>query len=111
MELYISVVCSYNMLKRDRRYEYIKTMFNDGKIQSFNDIFGFIPKTVVATDIGKKVDRFSELMKRIEGFTLKDLFLIGTLCDLTESQMLKLAEKEYLLQKKSIGKQKENHKV
>ena len=86
-------------------------MLNDGKIQSFNDIFGFIPKTIVATDIGKKVDRFNKLMMHVDRFTLKDLFLIGTLCDLDESQMLRLVEKEYFLQKKHIDRQKENHRA
>ncbi len=44
---------------RDPRYDLIRSMINDGKIVSFNDIFKFIPKTIVAKDLGKKVDRFT----------------------------------------------------
>jgi hypothetical protein len=99
------------MIKRDRRYELIKTMFNDGKIQTLNDIFEFVPKTIVATDLGKKVDRFTALINKVEKFTVEDLFRIGKLCDLEESQMFRLALKDYSIQKKNIEKQRENHKT
>ena len=92
------------MGNRDPRYDLIKPMFIGGKIKSFNDIFKFIPKTVVATDLGKKVDRFTELMNRIEGFTLEELFMMAKFCDLDESQMLKLAENEYKISKSKITK-------
>ena|SRR5258708_21628512 len=94
------------MGQRDPRYDLIKPMIGDGKINSFNDIFKFIPKTVVAKDLGKKVDRFTELMNRIEKFTLRDLFIIAKFCEMSESQMLKLAENEYLKSKSKIIKSK-----
>lgn len=90
------------MGNRDPRYDLIKPMIIGGKIKSFNDIFKFIPKTVVATDLGKKVDRFTELMNRIEGFTLEELFMIAKFCELDEAQMLKLAETEYRIGKSRI---------
>jgi len=92
------------MGNRDPRYSLIKPMIIGGKIVSFNDIFKFIPKTVVATDLGKKVDRFTELMHRVEGFTLEELFMIAKFCDLDESEMLKLAENEYTISKSKIIK-------
>ena len=92
------------MKMRDDRYDLIRPMLNDGKILSFNDIFKFIPKTVVATDLGKKVDRFSELMKRVEKFTLEELFTIGRFCSLDEMQILILAKDEYLKNKSKILK-------
>ncbi len=99
------------MIKRDRRYELIRTMFNDGKIQTLNDIFEFIPKTVVATDLGKKVDRFTALISKVEKFTVEDLFRIGKLCDLEETQMFQLVLKDYYIQKKNIERQREDHKA
>jgi hypothetical protein len=98
------------MIKHDRRYELIKTMFNAGKIKTLNDIFGFVPKTVVANDIGKKVDRFTALINKVERFTLEDLFQIAKLCDLEESQILQLVMKDYSMQKKMIDKT-EDYKV
>jgi hypothetical protein len=79
-------------------------MFNDGKIKTLNDIFEFVPKTVVANDLGKKVDRFTALINKVERFTLEDLFRIAKLCDLEESQILQLVMKDYSMQKKMIDK-------
>jgi hypothetical protein len=83
------------MSNRDPRYELVKPMVEAGKIEVFTDIFKFIPKTKVATDLGKKVDRFNELMNNVENFNLKDLFLIAKFCELEEEQMLELVMKQY----------------
>lgn len=83
------------MTNRDSRYELVKPMVEAGKIEVFTDIFKFIPKTKVATDLGKKVDRFNELMNNVEDFNLKDLFLIAKFCDLEEERMLQLVLKQY----------------
>lgn len=82
------------MAQLDRRYALIKPMLNEGKIQSFADIFTWIPKTVVAKDMGKKVDRFTALLNRVEDFTIKDLLVIGSRCNLTRSEMLRLIDTE-----------------
>lgn len=81
---------------KDHRYEFISTMMKDGKIKEFNDIFKFIPKTVVAKDLGKKVDRFTELMDNVGGFTLQEVFELADLCDLTKAQMYQLMEAAYI---------------
>lgn len=92
------------MLTRDDRYNLIKPMIDNGDIVTFNDIFKYIPKTIVAKDLGKKVDRFSELMKKVEGFTLGELYTIGKFCRISESQITQLAEKQYLKNKSNITK-------
>lgn len=87
------------MGQRDHRYKVIKPMLEKGEIHSFTDIFLFIPKSVVAADLGKRLSRFSFLMNRVEKFTLEEVFLIGNFCDLSASEMLKLVEVEYLKNK------------
>ncbi len=94
------------MSSRDHRYELIKPMLNAGNIESFNDIFKFIPKTVVANDLGKKVDRFTTLMNRVEKFTLDELFTIARHCFIEESAILKLAHNEYLKKRKKVARSK-----
>ena len=84
------------MTSRDPRYSLVKPMVDAGKIEVFTDIFKFIPKTKVATDLGKKVDRFNELMNNVEDFNLKDLFLIAKFCEMTERDILELVLKQYL---------------
>jgi hypothetical protein len=94
------------MANRDPRYDLIKPMLVDGKVISFKDIFKYIPKTIVANDLGKKVDRFTELMNRVDQFTLEELFMIAKFCDIDEEQMLKLVLSEYLKNKSKIIMQK-----
>jgi len=94
------------MGNRDHRYDLIKPMFIGGKIKTFSDIFKFIPKTVVATDLGKKVDRFTDLMNRVEGFTLEELFMVAKFCELEETEMLLLVENQYKMSKSKIRKLK-----
>jgi len=87
------------MRPRDPRYEIIKPMLNEGKIQSFPDIFKFIKKSVVAADLGKRGPRFTELINRVEDFTVKELLIIARLCSLTEAEMFKLVEMELVKRK------------
>jgi hypothetical protein len=90
------------MIKRDSRYNVIKAMIADGNIVTFNDIFEYIPKTIVATDLGKKVDRFNKLMKKVDGFTLEEIYRIGSFCGLSERQIYELVEAEYFKGKSKI---------
>jgi hypothetical protein len=94
------------MANRDPRYDLIKPMLVEGKIISFKDIFKYIPKTIVANDLGKKVDRFTELMNRVDQFTLEELFMIAKFCGLDDEQMLKLVMSEYIKIKSKIIKRK-----
>lgn len=96
------------MIKRDSRYNLIKAMISDGKIVTFNDIFEYIPKTIIATDLGKKVDRFNKLMNKVEGFTLEEIYRIGSFCDLSERQMYELVEAEYFKSKSKIKRTKKS---
>jgi hypothetical protein len=84
------------MGNRDSRYDLIKPMLSEGKIVSFTDIFKYIPKTIVANDLGKKVDRFTVMMNQVEKFTLEELFRIAAFCRLTRDQMFGLMLKEYV---------------
>jgi hypothetical protein len=92
------------MEDKDSRYYLIKPMITEGRIVSFNDIFKFIPKTIVARDIGKKVDRFTELMHKVEKFTYEETFLIARLCEIDRSQIIKLVQEEYAKNKNNIFK-------
>jgi hypothetical protein len=92
------------MEDKDSRYYLIKPMITEGRIISFNDIFKFIPKTIVARDIGKKVDRFTELMHKVEKFTLEELFLIAKFCEIDKGQIIQLIQEEYAKNKNNILK-------
>ncbi len=90
------------MIKRDDRYDTIKPMVDSGAIVSFNQCFKYIPKTIVAKDLGKKVDRFNTLMNKVEEFTLEDLFIIASFFKITEDQILDLIMYDYRKGKSGI---------
>jgi hypothetical protein len=77
-------------------------MIESGKILSFNDIFKYIPKTVVAKDLGKKVDRFNTLMSRVEEFMLSDLFIIAGFFEIDEDDIIRLIMIDYKRNKEDI---------
>lgn len=83
------------MGNRDPRYDLIKSMLSEGNIVFFTDIFKYIPKTVVANDLGKKVDRFTVMMNHVEKFTLEEVFRLAAMCKLTDEQMYTLMHNEY----------------
>ena len=87
------------MSSRDRRYSVVKLFYDQGKIQTFKDIFEFIPKSVVAKDLGKKVDRFTVLINKVEKFKVEELFRIGRFCSLDEDAIMNLVLKEHQIQK------------
>lgn len=87
-------------MNKDPRYALIRPLYNAGRIKYFGDIFLYIPKTRVALDMGKKVSRFSQLIKRVGDFTLSEIMMIGGFCGLSEPEIFKLVEAEYIKQKK-----------
>ena len=89
------------MEHRDHRYPTIKPMLDQGRIKSFTDIFLYVPKSVLAADIGKNLKRFNDLMLHLEGFTLKDLIIIGNLCGLTRLEMFHLIDAEFVLREQA----------
>jgi len=89
------------MGKDDPRYLLIKPMLDDGKIQTFTDIFDYIKKSVVAKDIGKKVERFTELMNDVDDFRVGELRMMAKLFHLTLDEMLRLIARE--VEKKRAG--------
>ena len=70
-------------------------MLDQGRIKSFTDIFLYLPKSVLAADLGKNLKRFNELLLHVEGFTIKDLVIISNLCGLTRMEIFRLIDEEF----------------
>lgn len=77
---------------RDARYKLVRLRFNEGKITKFSDIIDLVPKSIIADDLGKKKERFSQLIGHPEEFTVKELLLIGRFCALTLPEMFQTIE-------------------
>ena len=87
------------MVSRDIRYKLIKPMLNDGDIQKFTDIFRVVPIQIVARDLGKRGDRFKELVDGLVNFKLKDLLIMANICTLSTTEMFLLVENELVHRK------------
>ena len=85
---------------KDKRYELIAPMISAGRIHHFRDLFHFIPKTIVAHDLGINNVRFSRLMHNVEGFVLTDLLRLSTLMEIEPVIMLGLILDQYAADKK-----------
>jgi len=79
---------------RDPRYDLIKPMLSQGRIESFTDIFKYIKKTVVANDLGKKVDRFTIMMEQPKKFSVEDVYEMAELFSIDVRQMFELLDNE-----------------
>ena len=82
-------------MTRDERYHSIKPLFERNKIQTFKDIFTVVPKSIVASDLGKENDRFMQMTDHLGDFTIQEIVLIGNFCSLTLSDMFTLIGKEF----------------
>ncbi|HEY4112225.1 hypothetical protein [Puia sp.] len=70
---------------KNKGYKHIKTMFNDGAINIFSDIFDHVPETTVAEDIGKRKAKI-DLAK----LTYTQVDRIAKLCELTKADIFQL---------------------
>lgn len=91
-------------MEKDERYRAVKRLIEKGDITEFNEMFTYIPKTVVARDLGAAPARFSEKMNLIEKFTLQDMFSIAKLLEVESIDILRLADNQYTEQKKNKKK-------
>ncbi|HEY4286519.1 MAG TPA: hypothetical protein VGN00_05420 [Puia sp.] len=83
------------MSKRDERYGIVLSLYKDGKITTLTDVFKYIPKTIVAKDLGKRVNDLNKRMDKPDLFEMGDIYLIGRLCGLTEIEIYGLYQDHY----------------
>ncbi|HTI89824.1 MAG TPA: hypothetical protein VL727_04505 [Puia sp.] len=83
------------MSTRDKRYDNIASLYKDGKVTTLTDIFKTVPKTVISIDIGKRVVDFNKRLNKPDLFEIGEIYLIGRLCGLTESEIYDLYEDHY----------------
>jgi len=88
-------------LPKDFRYDLIAPMISAGRIKHFRDVFNYIPKTVVAHDLGINNVRFNKLMDNVEGFLLRDLFRLAGFMEVEPSVLMGLILEQAAADKKS----------
>lgn len=84
-------------MKRDDLYAPIRPLFEQGLISHFRDIFQYVTVSVFAADLGKKTDRFKELIEQLDQFTVEEIVLMGSLVHLSLGEMIQLIVKDYFV--------------
>jgi len=82
------------LLQRDPRFETIKPSMKEGKIKKFSDIFHHVKITVVARSLGKRTDRFKELVETLNDFYIRELVMIAHLFGITVDETLHLVARQ-----------------
>lgn len=77
-------------IEKDKRYGLIQPMLDAGRIRLFQELFDYIPKTIVAKDLGINNVRFSRLMIEVDEFSLKDLLRLADFMEIEPMVLLKL---------------------
>lgn len=75
---------------KDERYKTVKFLIEKGHITEFNEVFRYIPKSVVANDLGTNYNRFARLVQHVEQFKVQELFMLSHFMDIDEMEILKL---------------------
>ena len=92
-------------MEKDQRYEFARLQLERGKITEFNQIFRYIPKSVVAGDLGIARHSFNKKINRVEKFTFEDIISIGRFMAVDDMlPLFKLVFVQYLVQKKKKKK-------
>ncbi|WP_276484498.1 hypothetical protein [Paraflavitalea pollutisoli] len=68
-------------MTKDERYLGVKQLIESGHITEFKQIFTFLPKTVLAGDLGTNNNRMTRLINNVQEFTLGELDRISQLID------------------------------
>lgn len=82
-------------MTKDERYIGVKKLIESGHITEFKQIFTYLPKTVMAQDLGTNNNRMTKLIERTELFTLEELNRIGDLIDISFDSVNMLASNQY----------------
>lgn len=85
----------------DSRYKLLVDLYKVGKIKTLGDALKIVPKTVVANDMGVKLNRFNDFWNDLKGFTLKHFVRLADKTGLDYLMLWKLfwAESESRLKK------------
>ena len=87
-------------MPKDHRYKTVKVLIESGIITEFNQIFLYIPKSVVSDDMGINYSRFVRLLQQVELFRLKELIMMSGFFEVDGKAFIELAHSQYILDKK-----------
>lgn len=87
-------------MAKDHRYKTVRVLIESGIITEFNQIFLYIPKSVVSEDMGINYSRFVRLLQQVELFRLKELIMMSGFFEVDGKAFIELAHSQYITDKK-----------
>ena len=87
-------------MPKDHRYKTVRVLIESGIITEFNQIFLYIPKSVVSEDMGINYSRFVRLLQQVELFRLKELIMMSGFFEVDGKAFIELAHSQYMTDKK-----------
>lgn len=87
-------------MDKDNRYTVVKDLYAAKRIESFHQIFDYIPKTVVAEDIGTSAKRMTRLIEAPHTFTAEEIYLMSELFSIPLDKLYMLVMQHYIHHKK-----------
>ena len=87
-------------MNKDRRYATVKILIQGGHVKNFHDILDVIPASIVYKDLGINYSRFKKLINNTKLFTIEELVILASFCDLEGKTLIDLAYQQYIEDKK-----------
>ncbi|TDX02196.1 hypothetical protein [Dinghuibacter silviterrae] len=78
------------MEEKDIRYGYVRSVWKAGDLNSFDEIFRIIPRSVVATDLHLNYERFSAKVLNPRKFSLQDIHKLALLIGMPFKDLIQL---------------------
>lgn len=95
-------------MHKDNRYDVIKTMIEAGKITEFSQLFGYIPKSVMAADLNSSYRRLMRLAKQLDDLKVTEIYAISKLIGVKMDVVYALVEKPFLARKAEQGRKRKH---
>jgi hypothetical protein len=89
---------------KDERFDNVNVVFRAGNIRTLEDIFRYVPKSLVGPQLKMKQERLARLIFKVSKFEIRDVLLIGGLFRLTKKETFRLIVKSYEEQNSPIKK-------
>src|SRR6186713_3312865 len=87
------------IMGKDERYKYLRDKFNSGRAKKFADMFSgypFLPKTVLAEDMGHHNDKITLMISNPERFAITELCDICDQIEIEPKAFLSMVIDNYL---------------
>ena len=76
--------------ERDTRYRLIQALLRNGQIHSFDQVFDYVPITVVASDLHVKASTLHKYLADGASIKLRHILTISEFCELTDRELIRL---------------------